>query len=198
MSSISVSVGPTVSTKLANLLTDSKNSFCYATPLLPSSFSLIYIQIDLEVNQMSLFSGSRRTRWDNEIRVRWVLHLHKLPDGSLPLMRCLGLRVCVCERVGAHTCRCEGARARVCVCKNDLTSSIYFANKKVNAGAHVWSFMWQLCIEYMLPLWLWRLLSFAWWINFCRCKPNLAWEKNTKKLSTDWPAVFYLFGGLFS
>lgn len=32
-----------------------------AIPLLPSGFSLIYIQIDLEVNQMSLFSGSQRT-----------------------------------------------------------------------------------------------------------------------------------------
>lgn len=112
----------------------------------------------------------------------------------MPRSACLCVNVWVRTHVGVKV----RARARVCVCKNDLTSSIYFANKKVNAGAHVWSFIWQLCIEYMLPLWLWRLLSFAWWINFCRCKPNLAWEKNTKKLSTDWPAVFYLFGGLFS
>lgn len=127
-----------------------RDSFCYATPPLPSSFSLIYIQIDLEVNQMSLFSGSQRTCWDNEIRVRWVLHLHKRPDGTSPLMQ--RLRFCV----GAQTRWCEWGRACVrLLMQSNLTSSIYLANKKnVNVCAHVWSFLWQLRIGYMLPLWL--------------------------------------------
>lgn len=59
MSSISVSVRSAVASEpceAARALAER----C-TIPLLPSSFSLIYIQIDLELNQMSLFSGSQRT-----------------------------------------------------------------------------------------------------------------------------------------
>lgn len=52
-------------------------------------------------------------------------------------MQRLGLHVRVNVRVHTHVGVNVRAYACVCVCKNDLTSSIYFANKKVNAGAHV-------------------------------------------------------------
>lgn len=139
-----------MTTELTILLPDFKTAFVAPAPRLLSSVWLIYIQIDLEVNQMSLFSGSRGTRWDNEIRVRWVLHLHWKTRWVSRLMQRPSLWAYVC----------------VCVCGNDLTSSIYLANIKVNVFAHVWSFIWQLCIENMFPLRLWELLWFGRWIHF--------------------------------
>lgn len=59
ISSISVSVGSAVATETCEAARALAER-C-TIPQLPSGFSLIYIQIDLEVNQMSLFSGSQRT-----------------------------------------------------------------------------------------------------------------------------------------